>query len=97
MEVVYIGRRRGEIEEYLKKVFFHGPRKDYIVFIKYRTSEGEIYRPIPVDLIDDIRSGYIVIGEDKIPFHRVVEIRRKDSKVIYSRIKKDKIDLDPAS
>ncbi len=83
-----MGRRRGEIEEYLKRVFFHGPRKEYIIFIKYRTGEGEEYRPIPVELIDDVRGGYIIIGEDKIPYHRVVEIRRKNGEIIYSRVKK---------
>ncbi len=84
-----MGRRRGDIEEYLKRVFFHGPRKEYIIFIRYRTSEGEEYRPIPVELIDDVRGGYIIIGEDKIPYHRVVEIRRKNGEIIYSRVKKE--------
>jgi uncharacterized protein (UPF0248 family) len=80
--------RRGMIEEYLKRVFLHGPRRDYIVYIKYRTSEGEEYRPIPVEFIDDIRGGYIIVGEDKIPFHRVVEIRRRDGRIVYSRLNK---------
>ena len=74
----------------MKRVFFHGPREEYIVFIKFRIGNEEEYRPIPVSMIDDIRGGYIIIGDDKIPFHRVVEIRSRDAKIIYSRLKKER-------
>jgi len=83
-----MGRRKGDIEYYLKKVFFHGPRENYVVFIKYRVGGVEEYRPIPVSLIDDVRGGYIIVGGDKIPFHRVVEIRDRNGLIIYTRLKK---------
>lgn len=88
-------RKRGEIENWLKKIFFHGPRSEYVVYIKYRTSEGLEYRAIPVDVINDIRSGYIIVGEDKIPFHRVVFIKKKNGSIVYSRLNGEK--LDPSS
>ena len=80
-----MGRRRGEIEEWLRKVVFSGEKDEYIVFIKHRTNEGVILRPIPGRFIDDLRRGYLYVGEEMIPFHRVVEIRRKDGTIVYSR------------
>jgi len=80
-----LGRRRGEIEEWLRKVVFSGEKNEYIVFIKHRTDEGVILRPIPGRFIDDLRRGYLYVGEEMIPFHRVVEIRRKDGTIVYSR------------
>ncbi len=80
-----MGRRRGEIEEWLRKVVFSGEKNEYIVFIKHRTDEGVILRPIPGRFIDDLRRGYLYVGEEMIPFHRVVEIRRKDGTIVYSR------------
>ncbi len=80
-----MGRRRGEIEEWLRKVVFSGEKNEYIVFIKHRTDEGVILRPIPGRFIDDLRRGYLYVGEEIIPFHRVVEIRRKDGTIVYSR------------
>jgi len=86
--VFSVGRRRGEVEEWLKRVFFGGKRSEYVVYIRFRTNIGEEYRPLPVDFIDDVRRGYIIVGEDKIPFHRVVEIRDKSGKILYTRLKK---------
>ncbi len=80
-----MGRKRGEIEEWLRKVVFSGEKEEYIVFIKHRTDEGVVLRPIPGRFIDDLRRGYLYVGEEMIPFHRVVEIRRKDGTVVYSR------------
>ncbi len=80
-----MGRKRGEIEEWLRKVVFSGEKEEYIVFIKHRTDEGVVLRPIPGRFIDDLRRGYLYVGEEMIPFHRVVEIRRKDGTIVYSR------------
>ncbi len=85
-----MGRRRGEIEEWLRKVVFSGEKDEYIVFIKHRTNEGVILRPIPGRFIDDLRRGYLYVGEEMIPFHRVVEIRRKDGAIVYSRRLREK-------
>ncbi|OYT37732.1 MAG: hypothetical protein B6U89_06930 [Desulfurococcales archaeon ex4484_58] len=82
-----MGGRRGEVEKWLRKIFFGGKKEDYIVFVRFRTNNGEEYRPLPARFIDDIRRGYIIVGEDMIPFHRVVEIRSIDGKIVYSRIK----------
>jgi len=80
-----LGRKRGEIEEWLRKVVFSGEKGEYIVFIKHRTDKGVVLRPIPGRLIDDLRRGYLYVGEEMIPFHRVIEIRRKDGTIVYSR------------
>ncbi len=80
-----MGRKRGEIEEWLRKVVFSGEKEEYIVFIKHRTNEGVVLRPIPGRFIDDLRRGYLYVGEEMIPFHRVIEIRRKDGTIVYSR------------
>lgn len=80
-----MGRKRGEIEEWLRKVVFSGEKEEYIVFIKHRTDEGVVLKPIPGKFIDDLRRGYLYVGEEMIPFHRVVEIRRKDGTIVYIR------------
>jgi uncharacterized protein (UPF0248 family) len=86
-------KRMGEIEFWLRKIFFGGNREKYVVFIRHRVDNEEELRPIPARFIDDIRRGYIIVGEDMIPFHRVEEIRTIDGKIIYSR-KKEKKPLD---
>ncbi|MEM0378367.1 MAG: RNA repair domain-containing protein [Thermosphaera sp.] len=78
-------RKKGEIEEWLKKIFFGGRRSEYIVFIKFREGDESVLKPIPGELITDVRKGYIFVGEDQIPFHRVVEIRLKNGVLVYKR------------
>lgn len=78
-------KRRGEIEEWLRRVFFGGPREDYVVFVKHRTNGELVYRAIPANSIDDVRSGYIVVGSEKIPIHRVAFIKRRNGTTVYSR------------
>jgi len=80
-------KKRGEIEVWLRKIFFGMDRDKYVLVIKHRNNFEEGYRFIPFSSIKDIRRGYIYIGEDAIPFHRVVEIRNIDGEVIYSRRK----------
>ncbi|MGC8982799.1 MAG: RNA repair domain-containing protein [Desulfurococcaceae archaeon] len=80
-----MGKKRGEVEEHLKKVFFGGRKEDYIVFVRYRLDGEEQLRPIPGELITDVRGGYIHVGEDRIPFHRVAEIRTKKGELVYKR------------
>ncbi len=80
-----MGRKRGEIEEWLRKVVFSGNKEEYIVFIKHRNDKGVVLRPIPGRFIDDLRRGYLYVGEEMIPFHRVVEIRRKNGTIVYRR------------
>lgn len=80
-------KKRGEIEKWLRKIFFGMDREKYVLVIKHRSGVGEEYRFIPFSSIKDIRRGYIYLEEDTIPFHRVVEIRGIDGGVIYSRRK----------
>jgi uncharacterized protein (UPF0248 family) len=82
-----MGRRKGEIEEVLKRIFFAGKREDYIVLIIDRSPEGEALKPIPAASIEDIRGGYIYVKDNVIPFHRVVEVRDVKGNIIYSRKK----------
>lgn len=81
-----MGRRRGEIEDWLKKIFFSGRSSEYVVFIRHRVNEEEIYTPIPGESITDVRRGFIYIKSGEvIPFHRVVEIRNKKGDLVYKR------------
>lgn len=78
--------RRGEIEEVLKRIFFGGDKADYVVYIKHRIGKDEVLQPIPGEAIRDVRRGYIYVGEDTvIPYHRVVEVRRKNGELVYKR------------
>jgi uncharacterized protein (UPF0248 family) len=81
-------RRKGEIEEWLKKIFFGGRKDDYVVYVKYRDEGVDVLKPLPGEFITDVRRGYIFIGEDQVPFHRVVEIRLKNGKLVYRRREK---------
>lgn len=81
-----IPRKRGEIEEWLRKVFFGGKREDYVIYVKFRVDSDAMLQPIPGDYIVDVRSGYIYLRDGSaIPFHRVEEIRRKNGEIIYKR------------
>ncbi len=81
-------RKRGEIEEWVRRVFFGGDRDRYIIFVRYREEGEENLVPIPASIISDVRRGYIIIGDTMIPFHRVVEIRDSDGRLLYRRSKK---------
>jgi len=83
--VILRGRKRGEIEEWLRKIVFGGFKDDYVIFIKHRENSEEILRPIPGSLVDDVRGGFIVVKRELIPLHRVEEIRRKNGVVVYKR------------
>ncbi len=78
-------RRRGEIEEWLKRVFFGGEREKYVVYVRFREEGSEELVPIPASLINDVRRGYIYVGDNMIPFHRVKEIRTRDGRIVYTR------------
>ncbi|WFO75263.1 DUF504 domain-containing protein [Desulfurococcaceae archaeon MEX13E-LK6-19] len=80
-------KKRGEIEEWLKRIKWGGHQSDYIVYIRYRRSgdNTEELKPIFGDEIDDVRRGYIVSGGEYIPFHRVEEIRTRNGRIVYSR------------
>lgn len=86
-EVCSVLKKRGEIEEWLRKVFFGMDRGRYVLVIRHRSDAGEEYKFIPFSSIKDIRRGYIYVGEDIIPLHRVLEIRSVNGEVIYSRRK----------
>lgn len=80
-----MGRKRGEVEEWLKRVFFGGRKEDYVVIVRFRVDGEEHLRSIPGELIKDVRRGCMYVGEDCIPFHRVMEIRTKKGDVVYRR------------
>jgi uncharacterized protein (UPF0248 family) len=79
------GRKRGEIENWLRKIVFGGFKNDYTIFIRHRENSEEFLRPIPGSLITDIRGGFIIVQGEIIPIHRVEEIRRKNGVVVYKR------------
>lgn len=78
-------RKRGEIEEWLKRVVFGGRRDEYVVYIRFRTEQGEVLKPIPGGVIEDFRGGLIYTRSEVIPVHRVEEIRDKNDRVVYRR------------
>ena len=81
-----MGRRRGDIEKWLRRIMWGEDRSQYVIYIRHRSAEGiEGLKPIYGEEIDDIRHGYIIIGEEYIPFHRVIEIRDKNGNIVYKR------------
>lgn len=78
-------KKRGELEEWLRKIFFGGKKEEYVVYIKFRVNGEEQLRPIPGEFITDVRHGCIYVGSDVIPLHRVVEIRNKKGDLLYKR------------
>lgn len=82
-----MARKKGAIEEWLKRIKWGGRQGDYVVYIRYRRSGSNVeeLKAIPGEEIDDVRRGYIVSGDEYIPFHRVEEIRTKDGRIVYSR------------
>lgn len=81
-----MGRKRGEIEDWLKRIMWSGRRSDYIIYIRYRRPNGvEELRPIDGDEIVDVRRGYIILWDSMIPYHRVEEIRLKNGKIVFKR------------
>lgn len=81
-----MGKKRGEIENWLRRIFFTGRSSEYTIFVRHRENGEENVKPIPGDIIIDIRGGYIFTrAGDQIPFHRVVEIRDKKGEIVYKR------------
>jgi uncharacterized protein (UPF0248 family) len=81
-------RRRGDIEDWLKRVFFGGDREKYVIYVRYREGGKEELIPIPASLVKDIRGGYIYVGDTMIPYHRVEEIRDRDGNLLFKRSRK---------
>jgi len=79
------GKKRGEIEEWLRRIVFGGFKDEYMIFIRHRENGEEFLRPIPGSLITDIRRGSMIVQGEIIPIHRVEEIRRKNGFVVYKR------------
>lgn len=81
-----MGKKRGEIEEWLRRIYFGKHREQYVVFIKHRIDSEEMLKPIPGEMISDVRGGFVYVKSGEvIPYHRVVEIRRKNGEVVYKR------------
>ncbi|MCC6040619.1 MAG: RNA repair domain-containing protein [Desulfurococcaceae archaeon] len=79
------GKKRGEIEEWLRRIIFSGVKDDYVVLIRHRENSEEVLKPVPGTLLKDVRGGYMIVDGEVIPLHRVEEIRRKNGVVVYKR------------
>ncbi|ACL11778.1 DUF504 domain-containing protein [Desulfurococcus amylolyticus] len=84
-----MGRKRGELENWLRRIVFGGFKNNYVIYIRYRAESGEILKPVPGELIIDLRAGYIYTHNEIIPLHRVEEIRDKNNRVLYKRGKNE--------
>ena len=82
---ILCGKKRGEIEEWLRRIIFGGSKDKYIIFIKHRENGEEVLRPIPGSLLEDVRGNSMIVQGEIIPLHRIVEIRRKNGIVVYKR------------
>jgi uncharacterized protein (UPF0248 family) len=81
--------RKGSVKEVLAKIKYD-PREnedDYYIIIEHRGDYGSI-KKIPVRLIE-LGHGYFFIDEAQIPYHRILEVVRKDGRVIWET-RKDK-------
>jgi len=81
-----MGRKRGEIENWLRRIVFGGKKSEYVIYVRFRVDGEEVLRPIPGELIDDLRGGYMYVKDDIIPIHRVAEIRDRNNRLLYRRI-----------
>ncbi len=77
--------RKGSVKEALAKIKYD-PREreeDYYIIIEHRGAYGDIKR-IPVEVIE-LGHGYFSVGDAQIPYHRILEIVRKDGRVIWRK------------
>lgn len=86
--LIKLGKKRGLVEEWLKRIKWGGCSRDYVIYIRHRRCSDNVedLRPIPGNDIADVRRGYIILKNGEyIPFHRVEEIKFRDGRVLYSR------------
>ncbi len=84
-----MGKKRGAIETWLRKIVWGGLRSDCTIYIRYRRYGVEELKPIPANSIRDLRRGYIIVGNDYIPLHRVEEIVCSGKRVFIRREAKE--------
>lgn len=80
-----MGRKRGAIEVWLRKIIWGGLRDECTIYIRHRRLGVEELKPIPANSIRDLRRGYIVVENDYIPLHRVEEIICSGKRVFIRR------------
>ncbi len=81
--------RKGSAKEALVKIKYD-PREeegDYYIVIEHRGAYGDV-KKIPVDMIE-LGHGYFFVGETQIPYHRILQIVRKDGKIVWEKRSRD--------
>ena len=80
--------RKGKsvIREALNRIKWFENAEEYTIRILHRSLSGEIGSfEIPASSIDEIGSWYIRLGDKIIPFHRILEIRRLNGRVVWRK------------
>ncbi|AFL95956.1 hypothetical protein CL1_1760 [Thermococcus cleftensis] len=75
--------RKGTVKEVLAKIKYD-PREDegdYYIVIEHRGAYGNI-KKIPVGMIE-LGHGYFFVGDAQIPYHRILQVVRRDGTVIW--------------
>ncbi|NJE02748.1 DUF504 domain-containing protein [Thermococcus sp. MV11] len=75
--------RKGSVKEVLAKIKYD-PREDegdYYIVIEHRGAYGNI-KKIPVGMIE-LGHGYFFVGDAQIPYHRILQVVRRDGTVIW--------------
>ncbi len=74
------------IRELLNRIKWSEDPSKYIVKIIHRSMEGEYGTlDIKASKITEIGSWYFSIGETIIPFHRIIEVRHVNGKIIWRK------------
>jgi len=83
-------RRRNTIRSVLNKIIYLGEASEHVVLYIDRPPGGQQrLAELPVARIVRVNNWAMLLddGDTVIPLHRVVEIRRRDGKVVWSRRK----------
>jgi len=77
--------RKSKLREVLNKIWWSDSRDQCFIVIIHRGAPND-RKIIPFTIINEIKAGYIFVGEVQIPIHRIIEIVC-NSKIIWRRKK----------
>ncbi len=74
--VISMGKKKSLIKELINKGLWSNEKDFYEIVIVHRGVKGNKIS-LKLSEVDEVRDGYIMIGDTLIPLHRVIEIRYK--------------------
>ena len=80
-----MGKKRGAIEEQLRRIIYGGKCPDCTILVVDRTKTVG-YKEIPVSAIVRVTQSYLILKDGTlIPLHRVLGVKNKHGKIIWRR------------